>query len=408
MKPRSFFTVTAIASGIALPGVLACATDVQAIYEAPVSSAPVPEPVVDASVDGSVAVDADTCADCEQFPEVCTPDALCPAGLFDANAPKGGQRSFPLSTMINAIASRGPNDVWVAGAVGNIARFDGTSWAASDLGTQESMELFWLQDSGELVFGASVLRHFLHGLDAHSGSTVTPMAGGWNAASLPAAQFRNFRTVTTVTGLSTAPGAEWTWLSMWATSTTGLSRMRRSSSGTIEIQPQVPAAISYKGDVVFGVHGHSPEVVWAVGARGLAFRLTGADGASPALDAVNDVFETQTGNNLNGIWAPSDADAWAVGAGTIAHYTAGTPLAERVEGIPADVTLHAVHGTSSSDIWAVGDEAVVYHYDGTAWSRVKVAGLGVRRPDLRAVHAIAPGTVWIGGRGIILSLGGGK
>jgi hypothetical protein len=65
-----------------------------------------------------------------------------------------------------------------------------------------------------------------------------------------------------------------------------------------------------------------------------------------------------------------------------------------------------VFGSSGSDIWAVGDHGVVLHYDGTRWSRVGIAGLGLRRPDLTAVWVPEPGHVWIGGIGVILSLGG--
>jgi len=57
-------------------------------------------------------------------------------------------------------------------------------------------------------------------------------------------------------------------------------------------------------------------------------------------------------------------------------------------------------------VWAVGDGAVVLHYDGTRWSRMKIAGLGPRRPDLYTVWTAAPGHVWIGGHGVFLSLGG--
>jgi photosystem II stability/assembly factor-like uncharacterized protein len=77
-----------------------------------------------------------------------------------------------------------------------------------------------------------------------------------------------------------------------------------------------------------------------------------------------------------------------------------------VSDVPATENLHAVWGTSSSDVWVVGDGACVLHWDGTTWSRVKVTGLGERRPDLFAVWAPGPGHVWVGGDGVLLSLGG--
>ncbi|MBN9160348.1 MAG: hypothetical protein J0I07_05260 [Myxococcales bacterium] len=45
-------------------------------------------------------------------------------------------------------------------------------------------------------------------------------------------------------------------------------------------------------------------------------------------------------------------------------------------------------------------------YDGSRWSRVKVAGAGVRRPDLYTIWSPGAGHVWVGGQGILLALGG--
>lgn len=412
MKRRSlFFVVMAMAAGAGAAGAVACASDVESLTGAPDTGTYLPDGAVDAPQsdggDTSDGGDAGPCTDCEYFPETCTPEAFCPAGLFDPKTPQGGGALLPLATTINAIAARGPNDLWVAGTVGNVARFDGTSWAPSNLGTDESMQLLWLFDSGELVFSTSILRFFLNGVDAPDGGTVAPMAGGWRAVQLPINQYTSYASVNLVTSVSTAPGAQWTWISMWSSPSTGLSRMRRLPDGTFALEPYGPTAISSHSKFITGVHGHSPDVVWAVGEQGVAFRMTNADGDKPTMDPKSDVFDSHTSNQLNGVWAPSDSDAWAVGAGTILHYTAGSPVAEIIQGVPANVTFRAVTGTSNSDIWAVGDAAVVYHYDGQAWARVNVAGLGGRRPELRAVHAIAPGKVWVGGKGIILSLGGG-
>ena len=98
---------------------------------------------------------------------------------------------------------------------------------------------------------------------------------------------------------------------------------------------------------------------------------------------------------------------WAVGTvGTIRRCRGDVHLWEAVDDVPTNEALNAVWGTSASDIWAVGDAGVVLHYDGARWSRVKVAGLGVARPDLYSVWSPAPGHVWIGGQGVVLSLGG--
>jgi hypothetical protein len=96
-----------------------------------------------------------------------------------------------------------------------------------------------------------------------------------------------------------------------------------------------------------------------------------------------------------------------VGAeGTVRHYGGTGHTLDIVSGVPTTVALHAVWGASSSDVWAVGDNAVVIHYDGTSWSRVKVAALGSRRPTLYAIWTPAAGRVLAGGDGVVLSLGG--
>ncbi|AKU96568.1 hypothetical protein AKJ09_03232 [Labilithrix luteola] len=49
---------------------------------------------------------------------------------------------------------------------------------------------------------------------------------------------------------------------------------------------------------------------------------------------------------------------------------------------------------------------MILHYDGTVWSRIKIAGLGSRRPSMTAVWGTGAGAVYVGGQGIVLSLGG--
>ncbi|AKU95957.1 hypothetical protein AKJ09_02621 [Labilithrix luteola] len=93
--------------------------------------------------------------------------------------------------------------------------------------------------------------------------------------------------------------------------------------------------------------------------------------------------------------------------GEIRHYTGDPAVWDIVTNVPTTANLNAIWGASPSDIWAVGDKGVALHYDGSGWTRIKVAGLDEsRRPDLTAVWMPSPGHVWIGGVGIVLSLGG--
>jgi hypothetical protein len=140
-----------------------------------------------------------------------------------------------------------------------------------------------------------------------------------------------------------------------------------------------------------------------VGVRGAAFHVTGAQSETPTITA----FDSQTWAALEGVWAASATDVWAVGgAGTIRHYTGDAVSLDVVDDVPTTEDLHGVWGSSSSDVWAVGDAATVLHYDGATWSRVEIRGLGERKPSLFTVWSPAPGHVWVGGEGVILSLGG--
>jgi photosystem II stability/assembly factor-like uncharacterized protein len=151
------------------------------------------------------------------------------------------------------------------------------------------------------------------------------------------------------------------------------------------------------------IHGLSANFLWAVGHTGAALRITSADGDTPTVEP----FNTQTWETFYGVWTASESEAWAVGTkGLVRHYTGDPLLWDIVSDVPTSEDLHAIWGSSPSDIWAVGDAATVLHYDGTAWARVKIAGLGELRPRLTAVWAPSPGHVWIGGQGVLLSIGG--
>ncbi|AKU94240.1 hypothetical protein AKJ09_00904 [Labilithrix luteola] len=154
---------------------------------------------------------------------------------------------------------------------------------------------------------------------------------------------------------------------------------------------------------MLAVHGASSDSVWAVGMGGGIVHVTGADGDNPVVTAHN----SRSFDALSGVWAASDTDVWAVGVrGQMRHYRGDSVLWDVVADVPTSVDLHAVWGSSPKDVWAVGDGAVVLHYDGTSWSRVKIAGFGKRRPNLTTVWLAGPGHVWVGGKGVVLSLGG--
>lgn len=393
MKLESLVVILAPLScvGAALAG---CASDVSTSVTDGLDASTVAPPPPDAGADVDSA-DAEPCVDCEHFPATCSSDILCPNGPFEPNT-RGG--ALDLRTRINAIAGRSASDVWVIGALGAVAHFDGTSWSRVDTKSGDTMRALWLRDSSEVLVTtpakayarglghAEWRRYDTEAFPADYNGALTQFISGWAAS-----------------GGDSLWCATMSWEPGMAS---GLWRLRLAASGDgFELVNGVPAdtCASVPCSQLAAIHGTSPNDVWAVGFAGSMVHLTNAESDSPNVIRIS----TRTWQALHGVWAASETEAWAVGeAGVIRHYT-GDPFAEDfISDVSQSFNLNAISGTSSSDIWAVGDAGVVLHYDGKSWSRVSVAGLGSRRPDLTSVWTPGPGHVWIGGQGVVLSLGG--
>ncbi len=357
-----------------------------------------PAPPADAGSDApTTSFDAGPCSDCEWFPAECTTDVFCPNGPFDPSNPA----SLDSRTTITVIRGRSANDVWAAGAVGGLAHFDGTSWTRSDASTQETLRGLWLPAGAEVALG-QVYQVFARGVDVPEGGTTSP--GGWSAYSPSFDFFFEYPPDGMFTAAWSAPGSDWLWCAI-SGSGGGLWRIRRGTDDAFEGVTGIPSdRCSTAGcNWIANIHSITANELWAVGAHGAAVRIKDADSDSPTVKS----FNTQTLNALRGVWEASATDAWAVGTGgTIRHYTGDPLLWDIVDNVPTTANLNAVWGFSSSDIWAVGDAGVALHYDGKSWSRVKIAGLGSDRPSFSAVWGAAAGHVWIGGEGVIVSLGG--
>jgi hypothetical protein len=406
MKRRQLLSAWALSLGVvgAVTTVAACADDESP--SAPGADAAVIPTPADASVD---AVDE---ADAAEAALPCTDDVPCPFGPFEANT-EGGP--LDLRTRINAIRARNVSDVWLAGANGTIAHYDGVSWRRSDSGSQQTMKSLWLRDEDEvaLVDLKSVYRRNFDAADAGVDAGL-PSADGWSAVGMALVPTEASSSSLIVSSTWAAPGAEWAWLTTLEYAANGTPRNRVNGIWRLRIAPETSQLELQNGlppgtcmtigcRRMTSVHGRSADDLWSVGYTGAIVHITGAQSAVPEYKP----FDSQTWAELDGVWAASETEAWAVGGGgVIRHYT-GHPYAwDIVDDVPTTETLRAVWGSSPSDVWAVGDTATVLHYDGTSWSRVAVAGLGLRHPDLFAVWTPAPGHVWIAGDGVFLSLGG--
>lgn len=406
MKARSVVPLAAfvVCAAISSAELVACASDES-------SAAPEPDAAIPEAKDVAVEQVADgesdggsEAATSEPEPEPCVPDALCPVTL-----PDGG---LDTRVRINTIRGRSKDDVWLVGAHGAAAHFDGTTWTTSNTGSIDTLKGLWLRDSQEIVL-ASLSSMLTRGLDNDVG-TAAPSADGWTPRGMPTGPFDVYMSANRITDAWTAAGAEWLFFTTLETppprgpsSVNGIWRLHvNTTTNALEIANAVPSntCATLPCKQLTSVHGATADDVWAVGYTGAIVHVTDAQGSAPKIVA----FDSQTWTSLNGVWAASTTDAWAVGGeGVVRHYTGNATSWDVVANVPATEGLNAIWGTSSSDVWAVGDGATVIHYDGTSWSRVKVAGLdSSRRPDLFSVWSASPGHVWIGGDGIVLSLGG--
>ncbi len=387
----------------------ACASEGAAEPPAPEPPYVLSEAGADVVEDVGSEADALPCADCEHFPETCTPSVLCQNGPF---VPGSAGGTLDSRTRINVIRGRSKTDVWAAGALGALAHFDGTSWTVSDPGDRMTMHGLWLRDRGEVAV-AMIDAVYTRGLDAGSDAPVS--SGGWSPSDGPSVPGEYYAGNEVLVSTFTAPSAEWMWCATTSQASlsfraTGLWRMRMSPSGSFEVgvgASSEACRFNYSCTQMRSIHGLTANELWAVGLGGTTVRITNADGQTPNLKA----FNSQTTNALNGVWVAPDGQAWSVGAqGTIRHYRGDALLWDVVTDVPAPtgVDLNAVWGTSATDVWAVGSSGVALHYDGKAWTRVPIAGLGQRRPDLTTVWTSTAGEVWIGGQGVLLSLGGNQ
>jgi hypothetical protein len=110
------------------------------------------------------------------------------------------------------------------------------------------------------------------------------------------------------------------------------------------------------------------------------------------------------GDDLHGVWAASEKDAWIVGDKGIVLHWDGARWASVPSGTTASLT--DVWGSGPNDVWAVsttserstvGESGSVIHWDGTAWTK-SATPVG---PNLfGGVSGTGPNDVWVAGAAV--------
>lgn len=137
-------------------------------------------------------------------------------------------------------------------------------------------------------------------------------------------------------------------------------------------------------------------IVYAVGDQGRVLRWDPQRGVTAI--AVSGLPDPPPA--LNGVFAASDSEVWAVGAGglILKGGAAGFSAEPPIMGVTED--LHGVHGANAQEVWAVGSKGLLLRRQAT-WSKQPLMNVP---EDLFAVRARSSSVVVVvGDRGAVLS-----
>lgn len=147
-----------------------------------------------------------------------------------------------------------------------------------------------------------------------------------------------------------------------------------------------------QGAALYAASGMRSGDVFAAGSGGTILRNTAGKWS---------IVESQTDEDLYGLWVNGATDAFAVGdRGTILHFDG-----RRWSSMPSGTTkvLNGVWGSGPSDVFAVGggrksgqENGVILHYDGRRWIQ---AAKGTSLPSLDAIWGAGPSDVFAAGAG---------
>lgn len=122
-------------------------------------------------------------------------------------------------------------------------------------------------------------------------------------------------------------------------------------------------------------------------------------------------------NELHGVSAVSESDAWAVGVSYNTERTLSTSLIEHWNGTQWSIVsspnpsstlnaINAVAAVAANDVWAVGfaptgasSTSLILHWNGTAWSLVPNPASSTPISNLAALAVISANDIWAVGTG---------
>jgi hypothetical protein len=311
------------------------------------------------------------------------------------------------------VASTG--DVFLGGALGRLARFDGTAWTEITMGGATTTYSAMWGTSVSDVYAAGftgTTSTVLHYDGATWSAVAVPNAGQlaaiWGAGGEVFAAGTSILHATSGTfTLAAAPPI--TARSIWGSSPTDVFVV--GDGGVIlhwdgAAWTQMKVAFSTR---LLAVSGSSATEVIAVGDGGTIERYTGA--AWAVLPQISPAI-----TRLRSVWAASPTEAFAAGnmsSSTIFHLQSGVWTPETIPAIGS--ALVSVWGRSPTDVYAIGQLAAAHRTTTTSWTDVSssnIAAAVATWGDASSIYAVGnrvakyDGATWTDATTLLLDLSG--
>lgn len=189
----------------------------------------------------------------------------------------------------------------------------------------------------------------------------------------------------------------------------------------------VPSPNANGNNILNAVFARSSSDIWAVGKTfdpSTIYQTLIEHWNGTAWSIVPSPNQGKFDNVLNGVYASSGSDAWAVGSyaisgggqNTLTEHWNGTAwsVVTSPDPDPTNDDLYSVSGTSASDVWAVGSHfdmstysggSIVMHWNGTNWALVTGIDPFTFGATLYSVLSLSPNDVWVAGKYNYVGLG---
>lgn len=259
----------------------------------------------------------------------------------------------PTNSFLGAWASSA-NDVWFAGASGELFHHDGMAW--KDFGTRFTMST----QNGAGIAGIGAKSVIVVGDDGQV-ARKDGVTGKWTTDTIPDAGDLKAVSANGPNDIVAVGDTIQRW------------------NGTAWKKESISKSAGWRG-----ITRVTPDTPWIAGGNGLVGRWNGT--------GWNVDETTGTTQMLNGIWAADPANVWVVGdQGLILHWN-GTQWEKETS--PSTYDLNGVWGSSANDVWvAVAVGGKILHRVGGTWKEEPQ----VASNHLESVTGTGPNDVWFTG-----------